>query len=57
MLCQVEFQRCVGRSLHLVINDDFDQALKDLQSIIQAQRLRQVVQAAKLEGLLSELLS
>jgi guanylate kinase len=40
-----------------VVNDDFAQALKDLQAIIQSQRLRQVVQAAKLEGLLGELLS
>jgi len=51
-----EMRHCVEYD-YLVVNDDFDQALKDLQSIIQAQRLRQVVQAAKLEGLLMELLS
>jgi len=51
-----EMRHCVEYD-YLVVNDDFDQALKDLQSIIQTQRLRQVVQAAKLEGMLRELLS
>ena len=50
-----EMRHCVEYD-YIVINDDLDQALKDLQSIIQSQRLRQVAQAAKLEGLLSELL-
>ncbi len=50
-----EMRHCVEYD-YIVINDDLEQALKDLQSIIQSQRLRQVVQAAKLEGLLSELL-
>ncbi|TGO01982.1 guanylate kinase [Candidatus Thiomargarita nelsonii] len=51
-----EMRHCVEYD-YIVINDDLDQALKDLQSIIQSQRLRQVVQAAKLEGLLKELLN
>ena len=51
-----EMRHCVEYD-YLVINDDFDQALKDLQSIIQSQRLKQIVQAAKLEGLLGELLT
>lgn len=51
-----EMSHCVEYD-YLVVNDDFDQALRDLQAIVQSQRLRQVVQAAKFEGLLSELLS
>jgi len=42
---------------YLVINDDFSQALKDLQSIVYSQRLKQVTQTLRFEGLLSELLS
>ncbi|MEN8217203.1 MAG: guanylate kinase [Pseudomonadota bacterium] len=51
-----EMSHCVEYD-YLVVNDDFDQALGDLQAIVQSQRLRQVVQATKFEGLLSELLS
>ncbi len=40
---------------YLVVNDDFSQALKDLQSIVQSQRLRRVVQATKFQGMLTEL--
>lgn len=42
---------------YLVVNDDFDQALKDLQAIIQSQGLKQAAQAIKLEGLLNDLLN
>jgi len=42
---------------YLVVNDDFETALKDLQVIIQSQRLTQLVQAPKLQGLLTDLLS
>ena len=42
---------------YLVVNDDFDQALKDLQAIIQNQGLKQAAQAGKLEGLLNDLLN
>ncbi|MFW2374239.1 MAG: guanylate kinase [Gammaproteobacteria bacterium] len=41
---------------YLVVNDDFDQALHDLQSIIEANRLRQLRQERRLEHLLIELL-
>ena len=41
---------------YLVVNDDFDQALHDLKSIIEANRLRQLRQERKLEHLLIELL-
>ena len=40
----------------LVVNDDFDQALYDLKSIIQANRLRQLRQERTLEHLLIDLL-
>jgi len=42
---------------YLVINDDFDKALSDLQTIVYSQRLRQVVQAQKIEQMLSDLLN
>jgi guanylate kinase len=42
---------------YLVINDDFDLALQDLTSIIQAQRLRLSAQGIKHEHLLRELLA
>jgi len=42
---------------YLVVNDDFSKALKDLQVIVHSQRLRQLAQAPKLEGLLTELLN
>ncbi len=42
---------------YLVVNDDFNTALKDLQTIVYSQRLTQLCQAPKLEKLLTELLS
>lgn len=42
---------------YLVVNDDFDQARSDLQTIVCSQRLAQLVQASKLERLLIELLN
>jgi guanylate kinase len=42
---------------YLVVNDEFNQALKDLQAIIQSQGLKQAAQAIKLKGLLNELLN
>jgi guanylate kinase len=42
---------------YLVVNDDFSKALNDLQIIVHSQRLRQLAQAPKLEGLLTELLN
>jgi guanylate kinase len=42
---------------YLVVNDDFNTALKDLQTIVYSQRLTQLCQATKMETLLTELLS
>ena len=42
---------------YLVVNDDFSQAVKDLQAIVHSQRLTQLAHAPKLEKLLTELLS
>jgi guanylate kinase len=42
---------------YLVVNDDFSTALTNLQTIVRSQRLRQVVQAAKLTTLLTGLLN
>jgi guanylate kinase len=42
---------------YLVVNDNFDKALKELQTIILSQRLTQLAQAPKLERLLTELLN
>lgn len=42
---------------YLIVNDDFSTALQDLQSIIHSHRLKQPVQAPKLEKLLNNLLS
>ena len=42
---------------YLVVNDDFSQALKDLQAIVHSRRLTQLAQAPKLEKLLTDLLS
>lgn len=42
---------------YLVVNDDFAQALLDLQSIFRANRLRQPVQAQRQQKLLRELLA
>ena len=39
----------------LIVNDDFDTALRDLQRIVHSQRLRQPVQAIKLQSLLQDL--
>ena len=41
---------------YIIINDDFDVALQELSSIFKANRLRQLQQERKLEGLLIELL-
>jgi guanylate kinase len=49
-----EISHCVEFD-YLVINDDFSVALKDLQSIIYSQRLRQVVQVPKIKNLLMDL--
>ena len=42
---------------YLVINDDFQVALRDLQAIIAAQRLRREIQQQRYAGLLKELLA
>lgn len=42
---------------YLVVNDDFSQALKDLQAIVHSRRLAQLIHAPKLEKLLTNLLS
>ncbi|BAP57708.1 guanylate kinase [Thioploca ingrica] len=42
---------------YLVVNDDFSQAVKDLQAIVHSQRLTQLAHAPKLEKLLTDLLS
>jgi len=42
---------------YLVVNDIFSKALKDLQTIVFSQRLRQVRNAPKIAGLLTELLA
>ncbi|HID49514.1 MAG TPA: guanylate kinase, partial [Chromatiales bacterium] len=42
---------------YLVINDEFDMALQDLRSIVQARRLRTPVQAARHGELLADLLA
>lgn len=51
-----EMSHC-GEFDYLVVNDDLNQALRDLQYIVHSQRLRQVAQAVKLDGLLTDLLS
>jgi guanylate kinase len=48
----LEMSHCVEFD-YLVVNDDFDKALKDLQSIVYSQRLTQRVHAPKLEGMLA----
>ena len=40
----------------IVLNDDFEIALKDLQSIIRAQRLSQQVQSRELTSVIEDLL-
>ena len=42
---------------YLVVNDDFDKALKDLQAIVHSRRLSQLIHSQKLEHLLTELLA
>ncbi|MEQ6340937.1 MAG: guanylate kinase [Gammaproteobacteria bacterium] len=42
---------------YLVVNDDFDTALADLQSIVRARRLRMAAQTARQEKLLADLLT
>jgi guanylate kinase len=46
-----------GEADYLVVNDDFDTALRDLRTILDAGRLRLVPQSARLRELLTELLS
>ncbi len=41
---------------YLVVNDNFETAMQDLQTIVKNQRLRQSVQAVKFNGILTELL-
>jgi guanylate kinase len=42
---------------YLIVNDDFEQALKELQAVVTATRLRQAIQAVRLEAKLSALLA
>lgn len=42
---------------YLVVNDDFSQAVQDLQAIVHSQRLTQLAHVPKLEKLLTDLLS
>ena len=42
---------------YLILNDDFDVALADVQTIIHTQRLRRVAQAVRLRHLLEDLLA
>ncbi|HLB58152.1 MAG TPA: guanylate kinase, partial [Gammaproteobacteria bacterium] len=42
---------------YVIVNDDFDRALNELKTIIQAGRLQQEKQTVKLSNLLNELLS
>jgi guanylate kinase len=42
---------------YLVVNDDFDMALVELQSVILARRLRYEVQSQRLSDMLSDLLA
>jgi guanylate kinase len=42
---------------YLVVNDDFNTALNELESIIMANRLKQQSQAIKLKSLLHDLLA
>jgi guanylate kinase len=46
-----------GLSDFIVVNDDFDKALDELESILDCHRLRASVQAQRWESLLTELLS
>ncbi|MDM8569607.1 guanylate kinase [Thiotrichales bacterium HSG1] len=41
---------------YLIVNDDFEQALQDLQTIVNSQRLCQTEQVSKLNDILTELL-
>lgn len=41
---------------YLIVNDDFDMALVELQSVILARRVRYAVQSQRLAGMLSDLL-
>ena len=42
---------------YLIVNDDFDTARAELGAIVNAQRLRQTVQANRLRGLLADLIA
>ena len=42
---------------YLVINDDFDEALKDLKAIIRSRRLKQAINRPEVQNLITELLS
>jgi len=46
-----------GEYDYIIVNDDFDVALKDLASVFSANQLRQLVQEKKLQNLLTELLN
>jgi guanylate kinase len=46
-----------GEADYLVVNDDFDRALTELHTIVQAERLRLQSQSSRLRELLTELLS
>lgn len=60
---QHRLQKAVAEMRHyvefdyLVVNDDFAQALNDLQAIVYSNRLKQPLQAQKLQTLLTHLLS
>ena len=41
---------------YLVLNNNFDDALKDLQAVVQSQRLRRDIQAQTLANVLDDLL-
>ena len=41
---------------YLVLNNNFDDALKDLQAVVQSQRLRRDIQAQTLANVLNDLL-
>ena len=42
---------------YLIVNDDFDMALVELQSVILARRMRYEVQSQRLSDMLSDLLA
>lgn len=42
---------------YLIVNDDFDTALSDLQSVVRSRRLKQEIQAERLSDIITELLA